>query len=58
VLLAHDHQTPDIQELADVVGDSLALAQVTFVLCVLLCTVLVALLLGVPLEAVFARSQG
>lgn len=58
MLLAHDHQTPDIQELADVVGDSLALAQVTFVLCVLLCTVLVALLLGVPLEAVFARSQG
>lgn len=58
MLLAHDHQTPDIQELADVVGDSLALAQVTFVLCVLRCTVLVALLLGVPLEAVFARSQG
>lgn len=58
MLLAHDHQTPDIQELADVVGDSLALAQVTFVLCVLPCTVLVALLLGVPLEAVFARSQG
>ncbi|MBL7982571.1 MAG: quinolinate synthase NadA [Flavobacteriales bacterium] len=27
VLLAHYYQTPDIQELADVVGDSLALAQ-------------------------------